>query len=397
MARLPLGQILIKRGAASREQLMLAWEQKVLFGDRLGTNLLAERLAEEKDIALALGEQHQVHAAWGEVLRVDRRAVGLVKRSIVERHGVVPHHVDGRTLFLLMSDPDNLHAIDDVTATTKLTVTPVVVCEARMWQLLQEHYGISRSLRPVPLDGDAFRLPQRVAPAQAAPTPFAAATPQLTGEVPFQLLYTPPPSSPVAGEPPAVVLQEEAPLAGVSMSAATVAPELIELQPIEEQVPLTFEEAASLLDGVHDREQIAGIVLRFALSRFRRACLLTVHSAGFAGWQAVGDCDSAALRGYRLAADEQSVFSFVVNNRAHYLGPLQKWKAHGAWVKLLGKQIPLSVVVFPVLVRGRAVNLFYADNGHNEHVSSEVGELLILAQRISRSYESLLLEAKAAF
>jgi hypothetical protein len=51
--------------------------------------------------------------------------------------------------------------------------------------------------------------------------------------------------------------------------------------------------------------------------------------------------------------------------------------------------VPLSVCVLPVLVRGRVVNLFYGDNGHKAHCPNDIGELLILSQRVSRAYEDL--------
>ena len=49
MARLRLGQILLQAGVCTQDDLISAWEQKVLFGDRLGTNLLAGAWIEEKD------------------------------------------------------------------------------------------------------------------------------------------------------------------------------------------------------------------------------------------------------------------------------------------------------------------------------------------------------------
>lgn len=168
---------------------------------------------------------------------------------------------------------------------------------------------------------------------------------------------------------------------------------LEEAPPLE---PLSFEQAQAALVGVHDRDEIARVVLRAAIGRFRRACLLTVFSTRFVGWEGAGpDCSTPVIRRYQLDAREESVFSLVRQSRAHYIGPLQKYKAHAPWVKLLGRQIPLSVAVFPVLVQGRVVNLIYGDNGHNEHVNPDVAELLLLSQHIARSYEALLDEKRA--
>jgi hypothetical protein len=168
--------------------------------------------------------------------------------------------------------------------------------------------------------------------------------------------------------------------------------------PLEEDDPLDFEEAKAELDKAESRDEIARVVLRYSMTRFTRAALLTVHPAGYAGWQGIGDeVSTDVVRQFQIRADEQSVFRLVVNSRAHYIGPMQTWKAHGPWVKLLGKQLPQSIAVFPVLVRGRCVNLLYGDNGHGQHVDTDVGELLILAQAIAKSYEQLLDKSKAGF
>lgn len=403
-----IGEVLLARGV-SREALLHAWEQKILFGDRLGTNLLAEQLLTEEELALALGEQHNVRAGYGALIQVRPEAVALVNRGIAKRHDVVPHHVDGPYLFLLMIDPNNVLAIDEVEATTRLRVIPVVVCEARMWRLLAEHYGISKSLRPIPLDGDPElqleRMRRRVEETrEALPT-----GPDLMDDESFYALYasgtygqgslpptpSPPPmpsSSPMVSPPltpSGTFVDEVAPALAIPPPTESELPGPADEEPPLE--PLSFEEAQALLVGVSDRDEIARVVLRYALTRFQRACLLTVHSTRFVGWVGAGpDCGTKRLKRFQLPTSEDSVFRLVRQSRAHYIGPLQRVRAHAGFVKLLGRQIPLSVAAFPILVKGRVVNVLYGDNGHNEHVNPDVGDLLILAQHIARSYETLL-------
>lgn len=434
-----IGELLWRRGACDLEALRRAWELKVIYGDRLGTNLLAEGLIEEKDLALALGEQHGVHAAYGELIRVNPRVARLLKPPVADRHNICPHHVEENRIYLLMTDPHNVEAIDLVYKGTGLTVVPVVVCEARMWALLLEHYGISRGLRPIALDGDPFLAAQKRLKAHEEQKKRAASGPELQSEEEFNALYMQHAFGEAkADEPPVVagqVVAEHAMapqgvaepdvtpvIAGQPLTEEAAPIELIpvgsdegdesgllELQPIPVDVPvapapveqppltpLTFEEATERLRGVHDRDEIARVVLRYALTRFRRAALLTVHPHGVFGWEALGDLPRDAVRAFRLPKGERSVFGLVVDSRSHYMGPLQTWTANGSWVKTTGRQLPRSVAVMPIFVRGRVVNLLYGDNGHGEHVESDIGELLILAQRIADSYEALL-KAPVAF
>lgn len=472
--RLRLGELLLSRGICSRERLREAWEQRVVFGDRLGTNLLAVGAIDERTLAQALGHQLGVHSGHGKVLKVDPAAIALLPKTIAERRFVVPHHVQDRKVFLLMRDPLDAFAIDDVRFATGLGVMPILVCEARMWQLLETHYGLRPSLRPVPLDGEALR-PRRATDEQTSP---AKDSPELTSEEDFQSLYAglhdgslhsiplpvvsaevpaeaprsapPPPNvAPVPELKPAFVPTTPARPAAFAKGAddSFLAPpktgaeegewrdvientnpmlalprlpqaeesayplvELVETDVTQPSVrrqptldfaidvgdiiddsPLSFAEASRLLSAAADRTAIARVVLRAARSRFARACLLSVYPDRFVGWMGLGEgFETERLRGLVLERNARSVFSLVADSRSYYLGPLTKLPAHGVWVKATGRKIPKSLAVIPILVRGRPVNLLVVDEGHDRHVSPDVGEVLILAQQIAGTYETLI-------
>jgi hypothetical protein len=542
MSRVRLGELLLSRGWCTQAQLHEAWEHKVVYGDRLGTNLLALGILDEQRLAEALGVQHGVHAGHGAVLNVDDAAIKLLPAAIAQRHGVVPHHVAERTLYLLMRDPSDLRAVDDVRFATRLKVQPIAVCEARLWRLLSERYGAKAPLRPNPLDqskrasapaapappekaphddlvseDDFHALYARLTGAESGPVPTASASTSTAASTastsaaasagdgperaPFEADAPPVVEVPDWAEDtrpirlrlvPGTVVSEEAQPAASTTSAPTststapstkqaapspwsssplsesqrvlhapigatdddddgidvdvdvdvgargahawqhhlevTAPrravprsdegadeiELVEVVdadpdsippdfgrdpftlpptqlPAVDWSPLAFDDAVAALGAVHDRDDIARIVLRAARARFARACVLTVYPHAFIGWQGVGEgFESDKVVDVAVPRGAQSVFALVEGSRAHYLGPLQRFVAHGAWVKATGKKIPKSLAVLPVLVRGRVVNLIVVDNGHDQHVGSEVGELLILARHIAASYEALM-------
>ncbi len=443
MTRVRLGELLLSRGVCTREQLSAAWEQKVVYGDRLGTSLLAMGVVDEATIVAALGAQYGVHGAHGGQLCVEPAAVGLVDAAICIKRQVLPHNVVDGTLYLLMVDPENLRALDEVRAATRLRVQPVVVCESRMWALLSQHHGAGAPMRPNPLD-----LARRTAVAESMPQ-FDNNGGELVSEDEFNDMYARLAQQPVDlgfGLPANVAetfdlvdavevdddddsIPDLAPLTVQEVVAAPVpSPSwsmpamraqmrsvgLLEIELVEamddaattspfamprtstsqilssiDWSPLQFDEAIERLASASSRDDIGRIILRAARQQFARAALLTVYPSMFIGWQGIGEgfdhiSEVVVPRGV------QSVFALVAASRAHYLGPLQSFAAHGAWVKATGKRIPRSLVVMPILVHGRAVNLLVADNGHDAHVGSDVGELLILAQQIAASYETLI-------
>jgi hypothetical protein len=115
------------------------------------------------------------------------------------------------------------------------------------------------------------------------------------------------------------------------------------------------------------------------------------------GWVGIGEgIDPAAVRRVQVKLREPSAVATVVSARAHFLGPLQRTRANIQLLQALRGGAPRNSLLLPILVLGRVVNVLYADNGRGGSVESDVGELLILATKISQSYESLLTSVSSA-
>jgi len=179
---------------------------------------------------------------------------------------------------------------------------------------------------------------------------------------------------------------------------AIVLGEIVDDERAEDTSPLDFDAAKRELSGVEDRKTISRIVLRYAMSRVKRALLLTVQGAKGAeeafGWDALGDGLSPGLiHDIRLRLTEPSMLQLARESRAHVLGPLGKSVVNDELIALLGGKPPKTAFVMPILARGRVVNLLYLDNGPARFMEPDIGELLILCQHINKSYENLLMRA----
>jgi len=420
-----LGEILVEMRACTREQVQEGLENQVIFGGRLGTNLLEIGHLDEPTLARALGVRHSLPCLHGN-LQVDPAALPLVRPELVDRHQVVPYLAQDRKLALLVCDPNDLQALDEVAFATGKRVHPIVVPEARMWVLMRQLYGIHRQLRGIEV---AFgRLQGRGAGAPPA-RPAVAAGPDLMDESAFEALYQKrltspagddldivdltdevkeaaqaPPSPPAAAPSPAereavlAALQREEvgrPPPGPAFTPLPAAPPPVVPEP--ERTPLGFAEAGRLLEGVGDRDAIARTVLRYALSRFKRALLLTVQRGVANGWEGMGEgLDRASAGRINVKLGAPGALTTVVSSRAHFLGPLQKTEQNLRFLKALGGGVPQNAFVLPILTRGRVVNLLYADNGRGGLVGGgDLGELLILATKIANSYDALITRSKA--
>jgi hypothetical protein len=418
-----LGEILVQSGACSRDAIKDALQNQVIFGGRLGTNLLDVGAVREEELARALGRRHGLPTLHGD-LKLDPRAVALLKPEVADRYDVVPYVLQDRKLALLVCDPNDLPMLDEVAFVTGKQVHPIVVPEARIWALLRDTYGIDRQLRGIEVD---FGRNVHAKPAPAQQAKKGAVGGDLMDEGEFQRIYgrtaadAAPPEEIIlelteeipAEEPPPPLLT---PIPHLPLDIAAEVAEVLRAgpghvapvhfvpaapraRPIEpEPSPVSFQEALALLSGVDDRHAIARTVLRFARTKFKRAILFTVQRGEARGWAGLGDkLDSQTVPRVRLRLDAPGVVSMVVGARAHFLGPLPKTEANVRLLKYLGGGVPASAFLVPILALGRVVNVLYAYNGRGGGVDSgDLGELLILATKIAQSYDVLLARAVQA-
>ncbi len=411
----------MSEGACAQDDVRDALKNQVIFGGRLGTNLLELGAVTEETLARSLGRQHAMPSLFGE-MQLDANATALLKPEIADRWDAVPYVLADRKLALLVVDPRDLGMLDEVAFATGKQIHPIVVPEARVWALLRSTYAIDRHLRGIDVGFGKLRQVKLAEPEADTP-PTAEAGGDLMGEREFDALYAAsaataaraavPPNEiveltdfladaepPVAPSAPARAAPAPASPAAQVLAALTKgtghAPpaHLTHTTPREEPEPspLGFDEAMRFLEGVEERDSIARTVLRYARSRFRRAVLLTVHRGSARGWAGLGEkLGRAAVRRISIDLGAPGIVETVVRTRAHFLGPIPKTDANVRLLRLLGGGVPSNALLVPILVAERVVNVFYADAGKGALVDpSGVGELLILATRIAKSYDALL-------
>lgn len=401
MAR--LGDLLVADKLVTSAQLAEALEAQVLHGGRLGTNLVELGFLEEKVLAKALGRQHQLAFASGEMVP-DPKALTLADPKFLETHDVMPMRLDGTKLMVAIVDPREIAALDQLGFQTGKRIVPAVIPEFRMNQLLRKH---CKSFRPVrPIDMNTLRPSKQAAKAaKAAKAAAAAPVEDLINEDDFAKLYAKvvtgqtdgaaqaePPMETIEGievveEPPLIEATIAAPRATAPWGAAA------ENRP----QPLTYAEAQERLRACTTREQIAEVVLRSAISTFQRAILFSVQGDLLTGWHGAGvGVRDQQVKRIGVFLRDGSTFKLVRDTRAHYVGPMKADGGTNVLYKLLGGGYPKTAVLLPLLVRGKVVNMLYVDQGPGELTPPEVSELLIISQAVARSFEALISAAAKA-
>jgi len=118
--------------AAMLDAVSVARERRV----SIVSYLVEYNLADAREIAIAASLEFGAPLLDLDALQPDLEILRLVSEKIVRKHRVLPLVKRGKRLFLAISDPTNLHAIDEVKFATGLSVEAIVVEEDKLDKLL---------------------------------------------------------------------------------------------------------------------------------------------------------------------------------------------------------------------------------------------------------------------
>ena len=151
--------------------------------------------------------------------------------------------------------------------------------------------------------------------------------------------------------------------------------------------PLDLATAASRIDSAASRDEVMDAVLAISHTFFRRVIFFIVREPWVLGWSGLGEgIDRPLAASLRIPLDQPSVFQTVVRGKTLFIGRLGPEEENHRFMKALAKRPGTNAALFPIAVRGRVVNLIYGDNGAAGQVKPDLGELIVLVQKVPRAY-----------
>ncbi len=136
-----IGDLLVREGLISQDQLKAALAEQRGNGYRLGYNIVAMGLVSETDLTRVLARKYRVKAVdLSRIDKIDDRMIKTVKPEIAVRHLVLPLRRVGRTLTVAMANPQNLSAIDELRFSTGYDIEAVVAGEYSLRKAIEKYY-----------------------------------------------------------------------------------------------------------------------------------------------------------------------------------------------------------------------------------------------------------------
>ncbi|ADR35589.1 type II/IV secretion system protein [Oceanithermus profundus] len=142
----PLGEVLVELGYVSAEDVEEALKKQRAGGGRLEDTLVQSGKINPEMLAQSLAIQLGYDYIDPVENPPDPSVLHLVGENTVRRYTVFPHHLEGDALVVLMKDPRNIWAIDDLRVFTKREIIPAVAAEEQIVKLIERFYGSSGDL-----------------------------------------------------------------------------------------------------------------------------------------------------------------------------------------------------------------------------------------------------------
>jgi hypothetical protein len=362
--------LLLRNAAIGLSQLEGALRNQVLYGGRLGTNLVELGFLDLELLSAYLAELSGYPIATPTLLDdANRVLLDRVGPDDAHRLRAIPLGYLGEgseAAAVAMVDPTDLGAAEVLAGRLGARISPYVVPELRALYYLEKHFGTPRRARFV-----------RTARPGSEPDP---------GEERRR-------SQPAGGiaMPPKLTLE---PRRRRASQAGQVAHEV--------PTALTYGAACERIDTASDREQIADTFVDYAKGRCDALVVLLIREGNALGWRAYIAPPMrmrTPIEELSLPLGGASALQAAHDSGAAFVGPppspakpieSQLWTALGA------EPTPVEVVVVPILVKQRAVNLVYAHTLGGSPPATLVTELSDLASRAQASYARLIRQTRTS-
>ncbi len=370
-----LGTLLLRDAIISLGQLETALRTQVLYGGRLGTNLVELDFIDLTTLGHYLSQVSGFPAASQKQFdTVGADIIEWFDADVADLYTAFPLGFEAdlpNVLGVALADPGDQEALRQLATQCGQSITPYVAPELRLFYYLEKHYDLKRKARFI-RQGTMVKSKHDDRRKTQAP-----------GGIEM---------------PPAVQLvpkkQREKAAEEAAGEAAT--------QMVPGKNPsVTFDQALAVMERASHRDEIGDAIMEYVSGRVEVAAMFLIRDANALGWRfysAVNPGLADKVEQLGLPLGGTSVLQAAYDAGAPYSGdagtaakPVEKrlWEAIGTDYE------PAEVLVVPVVVRRRVVNLVYVHGSDGKPVSAEIREELAqLATRASEAYIRLIQETK---
>jgi len=141
-----LGDVLVKSGRITAEQLQQGLALQKEKGGRIGSALVKLGVLSEKELVEFLSQHFGVPAIDLSRVEIDESVIKIIPADVARKYTILPVAKVGAKITLAMIDPTNVFAMDDIKFMTGYNVDPVVSSETALRTSIDKYYGSTHAI-----------------------------------------------------------------------------------------------------------------------------------------------------------------------------------------------------------------------------------------------------------
>ncbi len=174
-----LGDLLVEAGVLTEDQLKKALASQKETKKKLGEAVVDLGFITDEDILNTLAKQLNIEVVNLEELEVDVSLFKNVPEAIARKYTLIPLKKENNTITVVMADPLNIFAIDEVAIKTGHDVQVAISTEHQIEMAISKHYGVTSSIQDALRAIRGTEITAEVGEDEIAVTDMSAATTDL--------------------------------------------------------------------------------------------------------------------------------------------------------------------------------------------------------------------------
>jgi hypothetical protein len=373
--QIKFGSMLVQERIITEGQLEEALRNQVIFGGKIGTNLIELGYITAERLAASLSKHKgfpQVNPA--ELHSIPADVIALFAADIAKKYQALPISLDKKRLTVAMADPCNLDVIDKFSFMTGMYINPVIIPELLLIMALEKYYKIKRETRYIAIARDMKRDPRTETPREI--DEIAAPLPAQAGEIEQEEFIEIPEFN------------------GFDAVEIPDAPEPGKITPSQEESKdeYSLTDMCTALAGATSRDQIGEALMEYLRHRHFRAALFLPKEPTLTGWlaaEANGYVDN--FTDFRIELAAPSSFLQVIESKNFCMGQLLSPTDLKAASAIGAKDHP--AILLPIVLMNRVVAILCVVDSL-EKLTRSLHELQKITLKSAMAFEILIMRNK---
>ena len=143
-----LGDLLIEMNIVTENDILRALKHQQQYGCKIGQSLVALNILSEDKLLATLRYHFGLPVVDIKKININPEIIRLISEEMAERYSAIPIKIEelrtGKTLMMVMSNPLDLNAIEELQFAAGYKISPVIAKESDIEAALNKYYNLKR-------------------------------------------------------------------------------------------------------------------------------------------------------------------------------------------------------------------------------------------------------------